>query len=139
MAERLNGLFDPKDSDEDYKFDLSENAEQPIIEINKKFHFISTCNIDKLKYLSPALLNRLMVINLRDQLENLNKEDYFKLINIILENKYKEQKIDKEIVELIYENHNINKYSMSKLAKLAKSFYRLYLECEKKINKKELN
>ena len=138
VAERLNGLFDPKDSDEDYKFDLSENAEQPIIEINKKFHFISTCNIDKLKYLSPALLNRLMVINLRDQLEYLNKEEYLKLINIILENEYKEQKIDKEIVELIYENHNINKYSMSKLAKLAKSFYRLYLECEKKINKKEL-
>ena len=129
VAERLNGLFDPKDSEEDYKFDLSENAEQPIIKINKKFHFISTYNIDKLKYLSPALLNRLMVINLNDQLENLKKKDFLELINIILENEYKGQEIDKKIVELIYENHKINKYSMSKLSK---SFYRLYLECKKK-------
>ena len=138
VAERLNGLFDPKDSEEDYKFDLSENAEQPIIKINKKFHFISTYNIDKLKYLSPALLNRLMVINLNDQLENLKKKDFLELINIILENEYKGQEIDKKIVELIYENHKINKYSMSKLSKLSKSFYRLYLECKKKIDKKEL-
>ena len=141
VAERLNGLFDPKESDEDYKFELSEYAENPnypYIDINKKFHFISTCNIDKLKYLSPALLNRLMVINLSDQLENLTKEDFLKLINIILENDYKDQKIDKEIVELIYENQKNNNYSMSKLAKLSKSFYRLYLECKKRIDKKEL-
>ena len=58
VAERLNGLFDPKESEQDYKFDLYENSEKKQIDIHKDFHFISTCNVDKLKYLSPALLNR---------------------------------------------------------------------------------
>ena len=105
VAERLNGLFDPKEYDEDYVFELSENAENPIIEIQKEFHFVSTCNTDKLKNLSPSLLNRLMVINLSNQLDNLKKEDFLDLIQIILENEYKEETIDKKIIDLISESH----------------------------------
>ena len=138
VAERLNGLFDPKDTEEDYKFDLYENSENPVIEINKEFHFISTCNIDKLKYLSPALLNRLMVINISDQLENMKKNDYLELIRIILENEFKGEIIEEEIIKLIYENQKVKNYSMSKLAKFSKSFYRLYIICGEKIDKLEL-
>ena len=130
VAERLNGLFDPKDTEEDYKFDLSENAENPIIPINKNFLFVSTCNTDKLKELSPALLNRFMVINLSDQLENLKNTDIIELIKIILENEYEELhiSIDKEIINLIFEKYRKYNYSMSKLAKFAKSVYRLYIK-----------
>ena len=137
VAERLNSLFDPKECEEDYTFDLSENAE-PNININKKFHFVSTCNSDKLKYLSPALLNRLMVIYLSDQLENLQMEDFLNLIQIILENEFKGEFIDPEIIQEIWENQKKYNYSMSKLAKFSKSVYRLYLECKKNIDKKDL-
>ena len=141
VAERLNGLFDPKDTEEDYKFDLSENAENPDIKIHKNFLFISTCNIDKLRELSPALLNRFMVINVSDQLEGLSDEEIYRLIKIILENEYSERDdiiLDSEIINLILEKYRANKYSMSKLAKFSKAIYRLFLECSKKINKKEL-
>ena len=134
----MNGLFDPKEYDEDYVFELSENAENPIIEIQKEFHFVSTCNTDKLKNLSPSLLNRLMVINLSNQLDNLKKEDFLDLIQIILENEYKEEDIDKTIIDLICESQILNNYSMSNLAKFAKSVYKLYIECKKEIDKREL-
>ena len=138
VAERLNGLFDPKDSEEDYKFDLYENSENPTINISKDFHFISTCNSDKLKNLSPALLNRLMVINVSDQLEGMKENDFLDLIRIILENEYRDEKIDKEIIKLIYENQKVKNYTISKLAKLAKCVYRLYNSCGKSIDKAEL-
>ena len=138
VAERLNGLFDPKDTKDDYKFDLYENSENPVIEINEEFHFISTCNIDKLKYLSPALLNRLMVINISDQLEEMKEDDYLELIKIILENEFKGQIIEEEIIKLIYENQKEKNYSMSKLAKFSKSVYRLYIACGTRINSSKL-
>ena len=138
VAERLNGLFDPKDSEEDYKFDLYENSENPVINISKEFHFISTCNIDKLKYLSPALLNRLMVINIPDQMIDMKENDFLELIKIILENEFKEDEINKEVIKLIYENQKEKNYSMSKLAKYAKSVYRLYKACNKSIKEADL-
>ena len=141
VAERLNGLFDPKDIEEDYEFDLSENAENPKIKINKNFLFVSTCNIDKLRELSPALLNRFMVINVSDQLKDLNLDQISELIKIILENEYAGKKdiiIDNQIINLILEKYKNNKYSMSKLSKFSKAVYRLFLACEKEIDKKEL-
>ena len=117
VAERLNGLFDPKDREEDYFFDLSQNAENPIIPINKNFLFVSTCNTDKLKNLSLALLNRFMVINLSNQLEDLTSDDIKKLIKIILENENEGRNIviDKEIIDLISEKCKNKNYSMTKL------------------------
>ena len=49
VAERLNGLFDPKDSEEDYKFDLYENSETPTIDISKDF-FWFTLRINFIPY-----------------------------------------------------------------------------------------
>ena len=92
VAESLNGLFDPKDSEEDQKLDLYENSENPII--------------DK-KNLSPALLNRLMVINIFDQLEEMNENNFLDLIRVILENEYKGETIDRKIIKLIYENQKV--------------------------------
>ena len=141
VAERLNGLFDPKDTEEDYFFDLSENSDNPKIPINKNFLFVSTCNADKLKDLSPALLNRFMVINISNQLEKLRDSDIKKLIKIILEIEYQGEddiKIDEEIINLIFEKYNKLNLSMAKLTKFSKSIYRVYLECQRKINKKEL-
>ena len=138
VAERLNGLFDPKESDQDYKFDLYENSEKKQINIHKDFHFISTCNVNKLKYLSPALLNRMMVINIADQLEGLKEKEFLELIKIMLENEYKEENIDKNLINLIYEKQKEKNYTISKLAKFAKSVFRLYKECDTKIDKMEL-
>jgi len=133
VAERLNRLFDQKVIEEDYFFD-------PINPINKNFLFVSTCNTDKLKDLSPELLNRFMVINLSNQLENLKNNEILELIKIILENEYEGQEIiiDKEIINLIFEKYKKSYYSTSKLAKFSKSIYRLYLEFEKEIKKEEL-
>ena len=102
VTERLNGLFDPKDTEEDYFFDLSENSENPKIQINKIFFFVGTCNIDKLKGLSPALLNRFMVINISDQLEDLKEDEIRKLIKVILENDYEKKDInlDNKIIDV---------------------------------------
>ena len=59
---------------------LSKDFEQ-IYSDNNKFRIISTCNISKLKYISPSLLNRFDIIYLDDQLEGLCvNEDYFYLI-----------------------------------------------------------
>ena len=143
VAERLNGLFDPKDTEEDYYFDLSENADNPIIKIDKNFLFVATCNIDTLKDLSPALLNRFMVINIANQLDNLEDSDIIELIKIILENEFHGEDVNKDIINLIFEKYEKYKYSklnlsMSKLAQFSKAIYRLYLECEKVIDKKDL-
>ena len=72
--------------------DLYENSENPII--------------DK-KNLSPALLNRLMVINIFDQLEEMNENNFLDLIRVILENEYKGETIDRKIIKLIYENQKV--------------------------------
>ena len=59
---------------------FSEDFEQ-INKDNNKFRIISTCNISKLKYISPSLLNRFDIVYLDDQLEGVCvNEDYFYLV-----------------------------------------------------------
>ena len=81
-----------------------------------------------------------MVINMYDQLHNLKNNDIIELIKIILENEYEgnDINIDKEIINLIFEKYKKSNYSISKLSKFSKSAYRLYLQLDKKIDKKEL-
>ena len=79
-----------------------------------------------------------MVINIPEQLEGLKEEDYLKLITIIVENEYKEEITDNNLIYLIYEKQKEKNYTMPKLAKFAKSVYRLYKECDTKIDKIEL-
>ena len=80
-----------------------------------------------------------MVINISDQLEGSKEKDFLELIKLILENEYKEEEnIDKNLVNLIYEKQKEKNYTMPKLAKFAKSVYRLYKECDTKIDKIDL-
>lgn len=68
----------------------------------------------------------------------MKEDDYLELIKIILENEFKGQIIEEEIIKLIYENQKEKNYSMSKLAKFSKSVYRLYIACGTRINSSKL-
>lgn len=69
-------------SDEEY-FDLPEDPENLRIQIHKNFRMICTCNINNIKDMSPAFVNRFDVISLENQLEGLGDEDLGKLISNI--------------------------------------------------------
>ena len=84
VTERLNGLLDPKDLEEDYFFDIPENSKEPKIKIDKNFRLYATCDINYLSQISPALLNRFNVIVIDNQLELTNLEDIKKLVSIIM-------------------------------------------------------
>ena len=95
VCERLNGLLDKKNNEEEEYFDLPENTEKLRIPIHKNFRMICTCNINNLKDMSPAFVNRFDVVVLENQLENLNYNQYQKLISnifISIENMPKRQK-----------------------------------------------
>ena len=72
VGERLNGLLDKKNNAEEEFFDLPENTERLRIPIHKNFRMICTCNINNIKDMSPAFVNRFDVIVLENQLENLS-------------------------------------------------------------------
>ena len=71
VGERLNGLLDKKNNASEEFFDLPENTERLKIPIHKNFRMICTCNINNIKDMSPAFVNRFDVIVLENQLENL--------------------------------------------------------------------
>jgi len=81
VGERLNGLLDKKNNDEENYFDLPENTKKPRIKINQNFRMICTCNINKIKDMSPAFVNRFDVIVLENQLEDLKDDQLKKLIS----------------------------------------------------------
>ena len=80
VYERLNGLLDKKNNESEQYFDLPENTQNSKVPIHKNFRLICTCNIKKIKDMSPAFVNRFDVIVLEDQLENINDEKLRKLI-----------------------------------------------------------
>ena len=73
VTERLNGLLDKK-YDNNEKFDIPENPKNSEIKINSNFRLICIIDINKIKNLSPAFVNRFDVIVLEAQLESINKE-----------------------------------------------------------------
>ena len=81
VGERLNGLLDKKNNAEEEFFDLPENTEELRIPINKNFRMICTCNINNIKDMSPAFVNRFDVIVLENQLENINDSQLGELIS----------------------------------------------------------
>ena len=81
VGERLNGLLDKKNNAEEEYFDLPENTEELRIPIHKNFRMIRTCNINNIKDMSPAFVNRFDVIVLENQLENLNDTQLGELIS----------------------------------------------------------
>ena len=105
VGERLNSLLDKKNNAEEEYFDLPENTEKLRIPINKNFRMICTCNINNLKDMSPAFVNRFDVVILENQLENLNNYNYNKLISNIFINldripkkQKKKEEIDQKII-----------------------------------------
>ena len=75
VIESLNALLDPKDTDEDYYFEIPQNTSEPRIRIHPDFLFVTTCTLDQMDKLSPAFLNRFTVINLEDQLEGASEKE----------------------------------------------------------------
>ena len=81
VGERLNGLLDKKNNADEEYFDLPENTEELRIPIHKNFRMICTCNINNIKDMSPAFVNRFDVIVLENQLEKLNDTQLGELIS----------------------------------------------------------
>jgi len=137
VTERLNGLLDPKDVEEDYFFDIPENSKEPKIKIDKNFRLYATCDINYLSQISPALLNRFNVIVIDNQLELTTLSDINKLVYIIMKkdlesyqkkkyNKNNDLNIPKELVQNISQLYINNSMTMSNIARLSKSAIRLY-------------
>ena len=105
VGERLNGLLDKKNNDEEEYFDLPENTEELRIRIHKKFRMICTCNINNIKDMSPAFVNRFDVIVLENQLDKLNDTQLGELIsNIFISFERIPQKIKKSKLKEKNEN-----------------------------------
>ena len=92
ILERINCLLDPKETDVDNFFEIPENPSLEKIPIENNFRFYCTCSEGKLDSLSDAFLNRLTIINIDDQLEKINENEFdlCLLINKLLE----QEKID---------------------------------------------
>ena len=104
IIERLNPLFEPQDSEDDKYFYVHENYEIEKIEKHKNFLFVATCDINKIKNLSPALLNRLAVFVVDDQIENLNESELHYFIYKIVQQEIEINDENEE--EINNENNN---------------------------------
>jgi midasin (ATPase involved in ribosome maturation) len=89
VSERLNSLLDPKESSEDFLFEIPEISKNPIIKIHEDFRLIATASDEYLDSMSPALLNRFTIINLDDQLQDLTEDKFFNFIKFIFDNHFK--------------------------------------------------
>ena len=127
VIESLNALLDPKDTEEDYYFEIPQNTAEPRIKIDPDFLFIATCNLDQIENLSPAFLNRFTIINIEDQLETSDDKEEKQAINYIIESEEFDPRDKKEdiinSIHLIYKKQKLN---MSQLSRFAKSTIRLF-------------
>ena len=97
VNEKLNGLLDKKNNDEEEYFDVPENPLNSKIRINENFRLICTCNYNKLKQQSPAFLNRFDIGWLENQiLKDTSDEEYEKLIANMFNSLENLDKIQKE-------------------------------------------
>ena len=127
VIERLNPIIEPKEFDEVKYMNLQENANiNQQIEIHKDFHFIGTCDSYYLDKLSPAFLNRLIVINIENQLEDLNNNEISEFIKIIIESEKIKIEFEKLLISKILQIYKKNKPNLSNFAKLIKSIVRYY-------------
>ena len=80
VTERLNCLLDVNYLHNKEYFEIPENPEfSNGLEINQNFRIIATVEEDELNKMSPAFINRFIIIYLDDQLENLQEEDIYSL------------------------------------------------------------
>ena len=98
ITERLNSLLDIKYDENKKKatkktFDIPENPLKNSIVIHDNFRIIGICDFENIIKMSPAFLNRFDIIVLENQLENITKDEFQNLINILLT---KEEEIKNE-------------------------------------------
>ena len=125
VIESLNALLDPKDTDEDYFFEIPQNASEPRIRIHKDFLFVATCTLSQMEKLSPAFLNRFTVINLEDQLEGATKNEEKEAIKYMIESENIELHKKEVIIDEIHKIYKENILNISSLSRFAKSTVRL--------------
>ena len=90
VTERLNSLLDKKYDGKYSIFNVYENPNNNEILIHDDFRLVCTCEIENIKKMSPAFINRFDVIVFENQLEGLNKNDLESFINFLFKNiKYK--------------------------------------------------
>jgi MoxR-like ATPase len=131
VSERLNTLFDHKETMRDLVFEIPENPKNPIINFHPDFRLIATCQSRHLQSLSPALLNRFNVIYLDNQIANLNDIEKQKFIlHIFQETIDAEGKMNIEsgIESLLF--HELRpEYHLSWISRLCKMTARLLPYC----------
>ena len=68
----------------DKLFDVPENPKEPQILIHPNFRLLCTAKINKINQMSPDFANRFDIIVLEDQIENITKEEFFTLVNLLM-------------------------------------------------------
>ena len=126
VIESLNALLDPKDTEEDYYFEIPQNTKEPKIRIHNDFLFVATCDLNNIEKLSPAFLNRFTVINLENQLEGATEKQEKEAIKYIIESEKIELSKKDDIIDNIYKIYKENKLNMSLLARFTKATIRLF-------------
>ena len=133
VIESLNALLDPKDTEEDYFFDIPQNVDEPKIRIHKNFLFIGTCILSQMEKLAPAFLNRFTVINLEDQLEDASENEEKNAIKYKIESEKIELNKKEEIIDIIhkiFKEYNLNIASLSRFTKATVRLFELIKEEE---------
>ena len=95
VTERLNNLLDINYIHDTEYFTIPENPElKEGIKINPNFRIIATADEEGLSKMSPAFINRFIIVYLDDQLTNVKKGD-IKLFSSIIFNKIQNDKESK--------------------------------------------
>ena len=84
VAERFNPLYDKTYDNEESYFEINENLQNNKIKIHSNFRTICTCDIENVKDMTPAFLNRFDIIVLENQIVDCSKEEIKELITILL-------------------------------------------------------
>jgi len=86
VTERLNNLLDVNYMHDTEYFSIPENPELKAgIKIDAKFRIIATVEEDGLQKMSPAFINRFIIVYLDDQFSNIEKGDIKLFSEIILD------------------------------------------------------
>ena len=135
VIESLNALLEPKDMEEDYYFETPQNVYEPKVRIHPDFLFIATCTLEQMEKLSPAFLNRFIVINLDDQFKGATDKDEKEAIKKMIESEKIKLFQEEKIIDKIHTIYKENKLNMSSLSRLTKATVRIFdlIENEDKI------
>ena len=137
VIERLNCILERQNIEKQNFFYVPENNKETSVSINNHFIFISIYENKYLSQLSPAFLNRLNIIRVDDQLENIEKDQLIKFINVIFEQEKIKISIPNQLIESIYQIQMNKLFKVSQLSKFSKIILRLYVRFQS-INIKEL-